>query len=394
MGPAVSAPLDLGAAADRRWDAVVVGAGPAGSIAAYELARRGRAVLLLERARLPRYKVCGGCLNERALAVLRAEGLDRCVWQQGAKSLRGITLASGKRRADVPLPGGAALSRTRLDAALAAAAREAGAGYLEGCPAGVERVGERSVALRLRQGDSSVVIEAGACIVASGLAGDAIQKLAEIRVEIDSAARIGAGAHFDSIDPFYQPGQIYMAVAPRGYVGLVRVEDDALNVAASFDVRHVREWGSPQVAAARILEEAGLPAPAGLAEAAWRGTPPLTRRARPAAVQRVVLVGDAAGYIEPFTGEGMAWALESGRAAAALVHDSLEGWNNATTAAWERIYSRRFAVSQRRCRAIAAMLRRPTVVGAAVYALRAAPSLARPLVRSLNAPSRAEEFAP
>jgi flavin-dependent dehydrogenase len=255
-------------------------------------------------------------------------------------------------------------------------------------------LGETSVTVRLRQGEQSAVVEAGVCIVAAGLGGDAIQKVPEIRVDIEASARIGAGAQFESRDGFYQPGRIYMGVAPRGYVGLVRAEGNALNVAAAFDVSHVRECGSPPVAAERILAAAGLPVPRGLSSAAWRGTPPLTRRARPAGMHRVLLVGDAAGYIEPFTGEGMAWALESGRGAAGLVHESLDSWDVSATTAWDAVYERRFAASQRRCRAIAAMLRRPAVVGAVVFALRAAPVLARPLVRSLNAPSRAEEVAP
>ena len=63
------------AAARRLWDVAVVGAGPAGSLAARELARRGAAVLLIDRARFPRYKVCGGCLNPRAIRQLEKAGL-------------------------------------------------------------------------------------------------------------------------------------------------------------------------------------------------------------------------------------------------------------------------------------------------------------------------------
>ena len=61
--------------AGETWDAVVVGAGPAGAVAARELARRGHRVLLAERAKFPRGKVCGCCLNEHTLSALAAAGL-------------------------------------------------------------------------------------------------------------------------------------------------------------------------------------------------------------------------------------------------------------------------------------------------------------------------------
>ena len=59
------------------WDALVIGAGPAGSVTARELARRGRRVLLVDRATFPRSKVCGGCLNGAAIRTLERLGLGR-----------------------------------------------------------------------------------------------------------------------------------------------------------------------------------------------------------------------------------------------------------------------------------------------------------------------------
>jgi flavin-dependent dehydrogenase len=185
-----------------------------------------------------------------------------------------------------------------------------------------------------------------------------------------------------------------MAVARHGYVGLVRVENNRLNVATAFDANFLRESGSPASAAIRILNDAGLPELGTLRDATWRGTPPLTRTARPTALHRLLLVGDAAGYVEPFTGEGMAWALESGRNAASTVHNALENWSEETCAQWHADYSRRFAAAQRRCRIVAAGLRNPIVTSVAIRALHTTPALARPFVNAINSRPPHREYAP
>ena len=69
------------------WDVVVVGAGPAGSMAALEIARRGPSVLLVDKARFPRYRVCGCCLNGRALSLLGSAGLGGLVDEQDPVAL-------------------------------------------------------------------------------------------------------------------------------------------------------------------------------------------------------------------------------------------------------------------------------------------------------------------
>jgi flavin-dependent dehydrogenase len=188
----------------------------------------------------------------------------------------------------------------------------------------------------------------------------------------------------------YQPGLIYMAVSRHGYVGAVRVENDQLNVAAAFDQRFLRECGGPAAAARHVFDEAGLPRVPELDAAHWRGTPPLTRRARPVAQHRLILIGDAAGYVEPFTGEGMAWALDSGRAAARHVHQSIEQWDRAASIAWENGYARTFAAAQRRCAIVSRAIRHPLIPYIGVRALRVLPALARPIVHSLNVSDREE----
>ncbi len=103
--------LTLAEAAARTWPVIVVGAGPAGALAARELARRDRAVLLVDRAAFPRGKVCGCCLNARALATLAGVGLADLAARHGAVPLRQLLVAGRGCRAQLPLPGGAVLAR-------------------------------------------------------------------------------------------------------------------------------------------------------------------------------------------------------------------------------------------------------------------------------------------
>src|SRR5262245_34386278 len=115
MNPAGPALADVAA---RSWDVVVVGAGVAGSLAAHALARHGLAVLLVDRAAFPRWKVCGCCLNPATLTFLAEAGLADLPDQSGAVPIQSLRLGVRRRHADVPLPGWKSLSRERLDMAL------------------------------------------------------------------------------------------------------------------------------------------------------------------------------------------------------------------------------------------------------------------------------------
>jgi len=167
------------------------------------------------------------------------------------------------------------------------------------------------------------------------------------------------------------------------------LEDGRLNLAAALDVAGVRSKG-PKQRVETILAQADLPVPRHLADAVWKGTPPLTR-CRDVAQQRIFLVGDAAGYVEPFTGEGMAWALEGGMAVALHVQSLLEGQEGQEAhwrSSWRRIIGRR----QWTCRGLSWLLRRPALVGATVQLLRMQPAFAQPVLQLLN--HRAKEVAP
>jgi flavin-dependent dehydrogenase len=390
----LTATLRLQEAARSTWDVVVVGAGPAGAMAARELARRRWAVLLIDRASFPRGKVCGCCLNAHALATLQAVGLRARIAAAGAAPLHGIRLAAAGRVAQVPLSGGVALSRHALDAALVDTAIEAGAVFLPRTLAALE---PRSVYsnvrwLELRQETMRASVAARVVLAADGLSGQLAARAGVSEVSATDGARIGAGVVVAAAPTFYAPGLIYMACGRHGYLGLVRLEDDRLNLAAAFDPCWMRSLGGPGQAAVRMLAEVGWPDVPNLAEQSWRGTPTLMRQARRRAAERLFLIGDAAGYIEPFTGEGMAWALAAGRAIAPLAARAAHHWRPQLAPQWEATYRRLLGRRQFVCRAIAAVLRSPRLTRMLIRLLALVPAVATPLTHYLGERRVADSF--
>jgi flavin-dependent dehydrogenase len=377
------AAISLDEASRRTWDCVVIGAGPAGALAAHELARRGFAVLLADKEDFPRPKVCGCCLNVRALHILRATNLSAIFSAGPTVPLKRVQLTANGRQVSLPLPGGVALSRERLDAGLVLAAIEKGATFLP----------QTRVILDDRAGGSRRVLLRGRCakavagarlvLAAGGLGGQWAGKSSGLTAIPEPAARIGMGTVLQSGSSFYGRGAIYMACARGGYVGLVRLEDGRLNVAAAIDTAWLRRSGSADRSIGQIIAAAGWPALP--ATAAWHGTPLLTRRVGVPAGERVFLLGDAAGYVEPFTGEGIAWAMETAVAVVPFAEAAIRCWNQGLIGRWKGVYDTRIGRSQRLCRLAAWALRRPALVGAIVGLLARAPRLALPILRRLNA---------
>ena len=181
-----------------------------------------------------------------------------------------------------------------------------------------------------------------------------------------------------------------MAVGKNGYVGLVRVEDGSLNVAAAFDPELVRRLGTPGVAGAAIVAEAGFPLIVALESAHWQGTPRLTRRTEPLAEDRLFVLGDAAGYVEPITGEGI--ALGAACPAARTIckpigrSQSIERWHPRQGLAWSDTHRRLVLHRQLVCRASAIVLRKPWLTRLAFEVLTRAPGAAGLILQRLNAP--------
>lgn len=414
------------------WDAIVIGAGPAGSVAARQLALGGRRVLLLDKKRFPRRKVCGACLNHSAVTLLEQIGLGDAL-RDGGTDLTRLELRAASRRLSLPLPNGRAISRAMLDQNLVDAAIRAGVSFQDGVSAivGEPHADGRTVEWKIMtdgrggpaafrcngppdsakpdrraEGVSPPVVEkvcdlevtggrtplarqelrTKVVLAADGLGHSSLCGVCEIRDWTARSSRIGAGCEVTEFPADYVPSVIHMAVGRGGYVGLVRVEGGALNIAAAFDARLIREFGGPAQAAANVLAEAGFPAIPMMAEAEWLGTPTLTRSTTPVATQRLFVLGDASGYVEPFTGEGMGWALASAVALAPIADAACDSWQPSLAEAWSREHSRLVRSRQRTCRMLAALLKSPTCVRLAMFLLPKMPKLLQPIVRGVSLP--------
>jgi flavin-dependent dehydrogenase len=377
-----------GSAAPEPWDVVVVGAGPAGAVAARGIARRGSSVLLLDQARFPRRKVCGACLGPTAQRWLRSEGLAGLLDELGGVPLHTLELRAGERRADLRLRGNRVVGRARLDAALVEAAIEAGVAFRDGCRVRVMRWAEEAVLLET-SGDT---IHARSVVDATGLPGLAVpvgvpgftsSDTDRSRSAVDPEARIGLGAIFEGEADGPPCGVLRMVVGREGYVGLARDEDGSLTIAAAVEPGAVRRRGADGAVAA-VLTEAGLRLPAGPIRHQWKGTLPLTRTVPRLGGARVLKIGDAAGYLEPFTGEGIGWAVGSAVAVRPFVECAAAGWTEAIATDWTRAHRRVVGRGRWACAGLARALRHERLVRAAVAALAIAPSMAAPLVHATD----------
>jgi flavin-dependent dehydrogenase len=283
----------------------------------------------------------------------------------------------------VPLPACVALSRAAFDGSLVEAAIQAGAHFLPQTRAGESGLLSAGRTVRLVQAGRRAVVSARVVLVALGLGGGLSENEAGLRARVEPGSRIGAGVVVEEAPAFYHPGTVFMACGAGGYVGLVRLEDGRLNVAAALDPAALRR-GRPGPAAAAILQEVDWPTDRTLAGAAWRGTPALTRRAAHVAAERLFVLGDAAGYVEPFTGEGMAWALAGGTAVAPLAIQAARAWRPDLMNQWAALHQRRIACRQTVCRLTARVLRHPVLARGVIGLLAHAPGLAGPALRRLN----------
>jgi menaquinone-9 beta-reductase len=339
-----------------RFDAVVVGAGPAGSSAATVLAGRGRSVLLLEKDLFPRHKVCGEFLSSDALPSLERIGARQSV--EGAtqeRITRGVVhLASGEAVAfSLPAPA-IGLSRFRLDDLLARRASHAGADLRFG--ARVVSAEPANDGFRVRFANRQSEGEATAR-VAVGAWGrwDALDRAMARGFAGRRPLFFGWNRDFAG-DSDFLAGRVHLYLFPGGYCGLSRVEGGAVNLAGVVSGETWKSVGGGWTAVVegarrgnRALDEdlAKLaPGPIG-----FLGTGPVFFTRKPPVENGLLMAGDAAGVIDPFSGEGQAAALASGILAADAADRylsgelSIEECARAYAKAWRDRFGRRFAWS-------------------------------------------------
>jgi geranylgeranyl reductase family protein len=322
-------------------DVLVVGAGPGGSAAAYHLARHGLDVTLMERASFPREKVCGDGLTPRSVRSLLRMGID--VDDPGFERVIGLRVYSRRTTIELRWPElrdfpdfGLVRTRMDLDELLARRAERAGARLLERTEAvGVlERGGWVEGVLARGSDDRDAEPRAMRARLVLAADGAASRLGARMGVRRDESRPLGIAARRYYRIPRH-PGPWFESwldlwegekILP-GYGWLFPLADGTVNIGAGL-LNTFR--GFKDISAQRLFRAfaAMMPPEWGVSEetAVGRvssGPLPMGGGRRPAAVPGMLLVGDAAGIVNPFNGEGIAYAMESGEVAAELAHDAL-----------------------------------------------------------------------
>ena len=374
-------------------DVLVVGAGPGGSSAAYHLARHGIDVTLVEKASFPREKVCGDGLTPRSVAAILQMGIDPD--QPGFQKVNGLRVHSRSDTIDLPWPElqswpgyGLVMTRRDFDHILAQQAQKAGA-----------RLMERTEAL------GPLIKDGWVCGGTVRSAQDRTAEPIEIHARHVIAAD-GAASRFASSTPVRRVERRPLGIAARryyrvpydpgpwleswldlwegdmllpGYGWLFPVADGSINLGAGL-LNTFKDF--KQVSAQRLFDAFAtmLPSEWNIGEDTAEGRVlsgplPMGFNRAPQAVPGMLLIGVAAGAVNPFNGEGIAYAIETGEMAAGVIHESLVNDRPAVAMMYPTLlqerYGRYFSIG----RGFARMVGKPKIMGAATRYMLPSPKI-------------------
>jgi flavin-dependent dehydrogenase len=318
------------------YDIVIAGGGPAGASAAIHLARRGARVALAEQKKFPRAKLCGEFISPECLLHFERLGVSEGMRSAcGAEILETVFYSCSGKSVNVPslwfgLKNVCALglSRAEMDVRLLARARELGVEVLEEAQAAGLILEEGRVrGLRLRTNEGECRLRAPVTIDATGR-GHALARLLEKEERSNGhrqrrrAPLVAFKAHLEGASGHPSHCEIYFYRG--GYGGLSRIENGLSNLCFIAAARDVRACGSDPQRVWREVVQTNSRARRTLARAhacsEWLSVAlDHFGRREPVPVEGLLLAGDAASFIDPFTGSGMLMALESGELAAETI---------------------------------------------------------------------------
>lgn len=386
------------------FDAIIVGGGPAGASAAVHLAASGARVLLAERELFPREKLCGEFISPECLEHFARLGVLEEMGRGGARVSETVFYAPSGRGVSVPSAwfGGhegdaLGLSRAEMDVRLLARAREAGVCVIEEATiASLVVEGARVCGVRLHaDGGGTQEFRARVTLDATGR-HRAVVRRAERELRREENGRrdgrknlVAFKAHLEGTRGAAGVCEIYFY--PGGYGGLSPVERGLSNLCFIARARDVRACESdPERVLREVLMRNRRAAEAlkdARARTRWLGVSlEGFGRHEPAPFEGLLAVGDAAAFIDPFTGSGMLMALEGGE----LAGRAVSGWLargreefDALAHEYRAAYDARFDARLRLCGLLRRAALAPTVLAeVSVIALGASASLRRRLARS------------
>jgi geranylgeranyl reductase family protein len=351
-----------------QFDVAIVGAGPAGSTCAAFCAKAGLRAVLIEREKFPREKVCGDCLNPSCWPVLERLEIARRVRDLAHARLECvefIAINGQKVIVDLPRDQEIAIKRSLFDQLLVTRARELGAEIRE----------ETTVTALARNSEwkiNSNSCETLSALILAGADGrnSTVARLCNF-LPRSERERIALQTHVPLPRDFGK--RVVLQLLAGGYSGQSPVDDAELNVclvARPQGIGALKSWATKQFGIS--------------SDHAWRTITPLTRAPISPAHESLFFIGDAARVVEPFTGEGIYYALRSGELAANTIVKLIRGEDRRSTLGafaqqYAAMYRRRLWINHFARRAVTS----PRLGSLVLYAARVYPAMLRMLTAEI-----------
>jgi len=319
-------------------DVVVVGGGPAGSATALRLARAGVAVTLVERARFPRRKVCGEYQNSGSVEALDRLGVLDAV-RAAAQPLRGIRLvAAGAPPVELAFARTAlACDRATFDSVLLQAAVDAGTGVVHGRVEALISEAGRTVGVAYRDESGERQELRARYVAGADGAGSIVARKLGLTRPLGNERRFAIGGHYRGFGDL--DGYVEMYVGGGAYFAINPLDAARANVMVVVPNAALERWSGDVDDGVR-----GKAAELGCGRRSFSGVQrigerasvgPLAHRVRSPIAPGAVLIGDAAGLLNPFTGQGVFLALSGAEAASTAILTALRD-RRAEASAFER----------------------------------------------------------